>query len=247
MGYFESEGDLARHGLIGSSAPRATCGARFEGGAQDDAPIVFIDERTLFGDCVSRSIANALGREVLAVTDVQKLLELSDLPTPALVVLCPQEPIALDNMESQITHLIQAFGDVPVVVMADTEHVDKVRTSIASGAKGYIPTSVGLEVAVEAIRLVKAGGTFIPASSIAPKPAAPGRAVASRQILTERQLDVVKALRRGNANKIIAYELNMKESTVKVHLRNIMKKLNAKNRTEVAMIASAMVEEARSS
>jgi DNA-binding NarL/FixJ family response regulator len=45
---------------------------------------------------------------------------------------------------------------------------------------------------------------------------------------------VVEALRRGRANKIIAHELNLRESTVKVHIRNIMKKLNATNRTEVA-------------
>jgi hypothetical protein len=42
------------------------------------------------------------------------------------------------------------------------------------------------------------------------------------------------SLREGKANKIIAYELNMCESTVKVHVRNIMKKLKARNRTEVA-------------
>ena len=49
-----------------------------------------------------------------------------------------------------------------------------------------------------------------------------------------RQEEVVKALRRGKANKIIAHELNLRESTVKVHIRNIMKKLRATNRTEVA-------------
>jgi DNA-binding NarL/FixJ family response regulator len=59
--------------------------------------------------------------------------------------------------------------------------------------------------------------------------------------LTTRQLAVLEAVRRGKANKIIAYELNMCESTVKVHLRNIMKKLRARNRTEAAfMINEAM-------
>jgi DNA-binding NarL/FixJ family response regulator len=53
-------------------------------------------------------------------------------------------------------------------------------------------------------------------------------------MFTLRQAEVVKALRRGKANKIIAYELNLRESTVKVHIRNIMKKLKATNRTEVA-------------
>jgi DNA-binding NarL/FixJ family response regulator len=47
-------------------------------------------------------------------------------------------------------------------------------------------------------------------------------------------------LRQGKANKQIAYELNMREGTVKVHIRNIMRKLKAKNRTEVAILASGL-------
>jgi DNA-binding NarL/FixJ family response regulator len=54
--------------------------------------------------------------------------------------------------------------------------------------------------------------------------------------LTARQAEVAKALRRGTANKVIAYELGMCESTVKVHVRNIMRKLKARNRTEVAFM-----------
>jgi DNA-binding NarL/FixJ family response regulator len=54
--------------------------------------------------------------------------------------------------------------------------------------------------------------------------------------LTSRQLAVLESVRRGKANKVIAYELNMCESTVKVHLRNIMKKLRARNRTEAAFM-----------
>jgi DNA-binding NarL/FixJ family response regulator len=53
-------------------------------------------------------------------------------------------------------------------------------------------------------------------------------------MFTARQAEVVEALRRGKANKIIAYELKLRESTVKVHIRNIMKKVKATNRTEVA-------------
>ena len=60
-------------------------------------------------------------------------------------------------------------------------------------------------------------------------------------IFTTRQAAVVEAVRQGKANKIIAYELNMRESTVKVHVRNIMKKLKAGNRTEVAYIASKLI------
>jgi DNA-binding NarL/FixJ family response regulator len=53
---------------------------------------------------------------------------------------------------------------------------------------------------------------------------------------TPREIEVLHRLRQGLQNKIIAYELGMSESTVKVHLRNVMKKLNASNRTQVAFM-----------
>ena len=54
-------------------------------------------------------------------------------------------------------------------------------------------------------------------------------------LVTARELVVIRAIQKGKSNKVIAYDLNMSESTVKVHIRNIMKKLNAKNRTDVAI------------
>ena len=60
--------------------------------------------------------------------------------------------------------------------------------------------------------------------------------IADRRLasLTQRQAAVAEALRHGKSNKIIAYELNMCENTVKVHIRSILKKLHATNRTEAA-------------
>ena len=56
--------------------------------------------------------------------------------------------------------------------------------------------------------------------------------------MTDRQHLVLEALREGKPNKAIAFELKIHESTVKVHVRNIMKKLGARNRTQVAYLAS---------
>ena len=92
-------------------------------------------------------------------------------------------------------------------------------------------------IAVEAVQLVLAGGTYVPADYLdfpcvaATPSAAPGR-------VTNRELAVVRAIKQGKSNKTIAYDLNMCESTVKVHVRNIMKKLNAKNRTQIAMLTA---------
>jgi DNA-binding NarL/FixJ family response regulator len=105
------------------------------------------------------------------------------------------------------------------------------------GARGYIPSSVGLAVCIEAIKLAIAGGIFIPANPVMAMSKMIDGGDTEQHfagMFTPRQADVVMALRRGKANKIIAYELNMRESTVKVHIRNIMRKLRATNRTEVA-------------
>lgn len=78
--------------------------------------------------------------------------------------------------------------------------------------------------------LVKIGGTFVPPSlSLRTKP----ERVAT-ELFTPRQMAVLERLKIGKPNKIIAYELAMSESSVKAHIQNIMKKMGAANRTEVA-------------
>src|SRR5690606_40289096 len=93
------------------------------------------------------------------------------------------------------------------------------------------------EACVGVANLARAGGTFVPASSVLSMrhliDAGSHETRSFAGMFTQRQAEVAQALRRGKANKIIAYELRLRESTVKVHIRNIMKKLKATNRTEV--------------
>jgi len=85
---------------------------------------------------------------------------------------------------------------------------------------------------------VLAGGVFVPADSFVKGQSSMATNVygaGKEKPFTDRQSAVVDALRRGKPNKLIAHELHMSESTVKVHIHNIMKKLGAKNRMEVAI------------
>ena len=104
-----------------------------------------------------------------------------------------------------------------------------------------IPTNVHLELAAQAIRLVHAGGTFVPVETFLSARMASPAGVAQvaedlGRVFTRRQLAVAELLRKGQSNKEIAKALTMEESTVKVHVRAIMRKLNAKNRTQVGFI-----------
>jgi DNA-binding NarL/FixJ family response regulator len=138
------------------------------------------------------------------------------------------------------------LGLAPVVVLSDVNCPEAIVDAFESGARGYIPTTdTTLGLALEIVRLVKAGGTFVPPSSLALRRTGrrellpPAEPVVTEQF-TPRQIAVLRHLKLGKANKTIARELEMSESTVKIHLRNIMKKMRAANRTEVACRAHAL-------
>ena len=134
--------------------------------------------------------------------------------------------------------LSQIAPRIPIIVLACNNDAQMAKAAIRHGAKGYIPVTLGFDIAVEAVRFVLAGGTYVPIDYLLtrtwrenlPSEAAPGSGA-----LTARELAVARAIQQGKSNKVIAYEFGMCESTVKVHLRRIMKKLNAKNRTDAAI------------
>jgi DNA-binding NarL/FixJ family response regulator len=110
--------------------------------------------------------------------------------------------------------------------------------------RGYVPTALPIDQVTEAIRFVAAGGTFVPQSILAlhtlSSPEARVVAASPEQnavttLFSPRQTQVLRMLWKGCSNKLIAYELRMCESTVKVHIRHIMKKLNVSNRTQVVL------------
>jgi DNA-binding NarL/FixJ family response regulator len=210
-----------------------------------DAPqIVIIEKRSLnrecLRDCMARCLASVAGSNVVAFASVEAWLGAGEPTRRTLLVLCsPEEP--KDNHDLA---LAAPLADrVTTIVMSDIEDAEQIVRALDGGARGYIPTSLPLEVAIGAIQLVLAGGVFVPASSLraARRPDTPMSAP-HKKAFTARQTAVVKALGMGKANKVIAYELNMRESTVKVHVRNIMKKLSAKNRTQVALMASKLID-----
>jgi DNA-binding NarL/FixJ family response regulator len=203
--------------------------------------IVLIEKRLFVRDCIARTLASDPKFHVASYPSVAKWMETGDALTASLILWCisgRDDP----QVQQEITLLAQRQKGVPVIFVSDAEDLDHVICALSEGARGYIPTNVSLEVAIQAIHLVNAGGTYVPASSLVAANRSSQQPETPKRLgnLTARQTAVVEALRKGKANKIIAYELNMRESTVKVHVRSIMKKLKAKNRTEVAFLTNAL-------
>jgi DNA-binding NarL/FixJ family response regulator len=216
-------------------------------GASLDDRIALVESRTFLRECVRRSLQTALPLRIDAYPAVGDLRPRAGEAAPKLIALCLMESDAEDGAVALKT-LSALVPGAPIVVLADNSDAELARIAIFHGAKGYIPVRMGFEIAVEAVRFVLAGGTYVPMDYLlaTARPEAPGLGAAgSPGQITARELAVVRSIQQGKSNKIIAYELNMCESTVKVHVRNLMKKLKAKNRTDVAIKAQSAANAAR--
>jgi len=212
-----------------------------DNGATDVAGafVALVESRPFLRECIGRAMQAAFSVPVVSYATLSEL-DQHEASEGNLVVVSMLGATREEWMPA-LKNLREIVPRYPVVTLSSTDDVDLARAAISHGAKGYIPVTMDFEIAIEAIRFVLVGGTYAPidylletnklgVSSSKTFPAAAGS-------LTGREFSVVQAIKQGKSNKVIANELNMCESTVKVHLRNVMKKLNAKNRTEVAMKA----------
>jgi DNA-binding NarL/FixJ family response regulator len=214
--------------------------------------IALIDPKPLTRQSIRDVLTEAFPEyAIVAVSTCEKLLEIDERPFGKLdlvVVYIRNERLTNTWVQSALELLRVRLPGASTAVLADRDDVDEVNRALALGVRGYIPTSVEWEVAVAALRLISAGGTFVPADALRSTAAKPnGQPEAERQWqsdgpdLTPRELSVIDLLREGKPNKVIAARLDMQENTVKVHVRNILKKLNAANRTHAAFVANRLL------
>lgn len=158
-----------------------------------------------------------------------------------------------ERVHDDISRLKQGLTDVPLIILSEREELHCVLGALRLGVHSYISTRLDPEMVIQALHLIQVGGVFVPPGVFLESFEETRFAEKQESIVgpillqgfTPRQLEVLQLLRKGQSNKIIAYELNMQESTVKVHVRQIMKKLKAINRTHAAFLASQLDGDAR--
>jgi DNA-binding NarL/FixJ family response regulator len=211
----------------------------------DNSPesIVFIDPKALTRQAVSEMLVNAFPNR--KVTGVSTCKELRDGRNETRVIIIHIRSMLVRDVwvRDELQAIRDSFENIPIIAISDREDSHEIFTALSSGIRGYIPTSMTAEMTFAVISLVEAGGTFIPERALRSYGAAlDDTAVGLRQSnefnLTSRELLVLNRLREGKANKVIAMELKMQESTVKVHVRNILKKLRVTNRTQAVTVAN---------
>jgi len=153
-----------------------------------------------------------------------------------------------------IAALREDFPTIPLIVVSGADAGVEMQAVLRAGAAGYIPKSAMSQVMLQAIRLVLAGGQYLPpelmrmldspehspatesvvAQAPAPKPAADFRLL---ELLSPRQREVFALLAKGLSNKMIARQLDITEGTVKTHVATIFALLHVHNR--VSAVAEA--------
>ena len=137
------------------------------------------------------------------------------------------ERVEAPEVLERIQRLTRSLPDVPLVLLSDRDDIADVAAALDQGVRGYIPTSLEPSEAAAAIQYVAGGGTFVPAASLVRFAQASKRGLRDLdktplESLTPREVEVLARLRQGKPNKVIAYELDICESTVEVFVRQIL-------------------------
>jgi DNA-binding NarL/FixJ family response regulator len=137
---------------------------------------------------------------------------------------------------------------VAVIILSALNDQDTVKRAFSLGALGFIPKTTEPDVMLNAIELVLSGNLYIPSEILGrqePMSARLSNELSTREFqydlgLTDRQIEVLALLMKGNSNKVIARSLNMAVATVKNHVTAVLKALKVTSRTEAVIKAGEM-------
>lgn len=200
--------------------------------------IFVADDHSLFRDGVI-SLLEAGGYEVIGQAgDGRTALDKILLIHPDLVLLDINMP-EMDGLQV-LKRIKSTFPEIMVVILTVSEDEDHLVEAIKSGADGYLLKHLNSNEFLEMIGGLERGEAAITRSMasrlfkhVGHQPSLPK----NEPVLSDREVDVLKLVAVGKANREIGVSLSISENTVKFHLKNILIKLNVSNRTEAVMVA----------
>jgi two-component system, NarL family, nitrate/nitrite response regulator NarL len=213
---------------------------------------------------------------IIGVPTVRDLYRPRESVVEAVLLNIKSQAFDLHDPAEDISAIRRYFAQAPVIVISPLDDPSSIEAAVAAGAQALIPITASFKIAVAALRLVLAGGTYYPhpfsnkidlsngrlgvarknivtlAPDVLMRPvlqkgvsqvdfADENEANGLNAAFTPREVDVLNALRKGRSNKWIAHHLNISQNTIKVHIRHIMRKLHATNRTEVVILSQSLV------
>ncbi|HEY6926192.1 MAG TPA: response regulator transcription factor [Steroidobacteraceae bacterium] len=192
--------------------------------------ILCVDDHPLFREGIATVVSNEHDLELVATAGTGKAaVERFREHRPEITLM----DLRLPDMSgiSAIAAIREEFSDARVIVVTSFEGDYDVQRALTAGAFGYLLKSAPLEELVGIIRKVHAGRKHVPAAL------AENMAVyIGGESLTAREVEVLRRIAEGDRNRDIGERLSISEETVKVHVKRIMEKLEAKDRTQAVAI-----------
>lgn len=208
---------------------------------QDD--VLLIDRSKLFREGVKRLLAEHAFRVCGEVSSLDEGIQhIENGPRPSLVLLdYPSNGAGPDEAAEQMQRL-HPDGQLKLVVLTTELSFGWLMTSLSAGAAGYLLKDMSPDAFIQSLRLILLGETVLPTDLA--MLLLSGRFHVENQVtamptqdLSQREVQILRCLLRGDSNKLIANQLNITEGTVKVHLKGVLKKIHVRNRTQAAIWA----------
>ena len=197
--------------------------------------LAIVDQSRLRSDCLKLALGMQPRRwRVADVATVSELMQQVRQGEEFDVILLGGSTCSQIDLVD-LSSLAAAVPHTPILVAADCDDPERAHRILRAGARGFLPASHSLKILIGALERVRTGGTYVPLTLTE---AAPIAERAPWRALTRRQYDVLALIAEGKANKLIADALNMSESTVKAHVKQIIRRLNVANRTQAALLAT---------
>ncbi|MBQ5939546.1 MULTISPECIES: response regulator transcription factor [unclassified Massilia] len=210
---------------------------------RDTISVLLIDDHTLFRSGVRSLLQRnerfaVVGEAADGVEGVKRALQLR----PDVILLDLNMP-GMSGVET-LQLLLQDRPDAAVLMLTVSEEAEDLAAALQAGARGYLIKNIDADYLIRAVERAAAGESVL-AESMAGKLFAHvqrGGAKAPAPVseldkLTPREREILACLARGESNKLIARVLDLAESTVKIHVQNILKKLGLTSRVQAAVFA----------
>ena len=209
--------------------------------------VLIADDHPLFREAIARVIDDGFpGSTLLEASDLDSALAVAGRHDDLDLVLLDLNMPGMQGL-SGLVRLRNLFPTLPAVIVSAEEEKRVILQTITYGAVGFITKSTPRKQMIQALEQVLAGSIYLPADIIRAGSGAGEESTAARRepedlsdvlaTLTRKQLQVFERMSRGDSNKVIAYQLNIAESTVKAHVSAILRKLGANNRVQAILSA----------
>lgn len=199
--------------------------------------VLIADDHPLYREAAALQL-----RRLYPDASVGEVSSLPELRQTAAGGTGPYDLILLDyhmpGMSSEaLVELVEEFPAIPMAVISGTAASAEIRAALHAGVRGFIPKTSTTEYFAHALQMLLAGGSSVPAEIFLDRPAANLTTLPWLAKMTDRERDVLKGVILGHSNKEIARQMGLAEVTIKLHLRNIFRRMDVKSRAEAAVKA----------